>query len=273
MALTASRTHSNLTELESNPSATRTPRGWSTEFSFPSCGTDSYQAFETCVAAPASSQVPTWKTILDITCILFSLPLWLPVVLFLALWIKLASPGPIFFRQERVGFREKRFMILKFRTMKVNVETRTHEHHLEQLINSNVPMTKLDSAGDPRIIPGGRIIRAMGLDELPQLFNVLRGEMSLVGPRPCTPHEFKNYKGRQKERVNTPPGLTGYWQVNGKNKTTFTEMIDMDILYTKRMSLWLDLAIMLKTLPALMTQVIETRPAPRAVETAASAHA
>ena len=154
------------------------------------------------------------------------------------------------------------FMILKFRTMKVNVETRTHEHHLEQLIKADVPMTKLDAAGDPRIIPGGRFLRATGLDELPQLFNVLRGEMSLVGPRPCTPHEFKSYQVWQRERVNARPGLTGYWQVNGKNRTTFTEMIKLDIFYTKNMSLWLDLTIMLKTLPALITQVIDSRSAP-----------
>jgi lipopolysaccharide/colanic/teichoic acid biosynthesis glycosyltransferase len=203
--------------------------------------------------------IPNWKTILDVTCILLSLPLWLPVVLFLALWIKLVSPGPVFFRQERIGYRGKRFMILKFRTMKVNVETRSHETHLEQLINANLPMTKLDSAGDPRIIPGGRILRATGLDELPQLFNVLRGEMSLVGPRPCTPHEFKSYQVWQKERVNVPPGLTGYWQVNGKNKTTFCEMIKLDIFYTKNLSLWLDLTIMLRTVPALLAQVIESR--------------
>src|ERR1700723_3905674 len=191
------------------------------------------------------------------------MPLWLPVVLFLALWIKLTSPGPVFFRQERVGYRGKRFMILKFRTMKLNVETRTHESHLEQLNNPNVPMTKLEAAGDPRIIRGGRIIRATGLDELPQLFNVLRGEMSLVGPRPCTPHEFKNYKAWQKERVNAAPGLTGFWQVNGKNRTTFAEMIKLDIFYTKNLSLWLDLKIIVKTLPALMVQVNDSRAARR----------
>jgi lipopolysaccharide/colanic/teichoic acid biosynthesis glycosyltransferase len=210
-----------------------------------------------------SSQVPSWKRILDVTCILLSLPLWLPVVIVLALWIKLASPGPILFRQERIGYRGGRFMILKFRTMKVNVETQSHERYLEQLIHANRPMTKLDSSGDPRIIPGGRLLRATGLDELPQLFNVLRGEMSLVGPRPCTPHEFGRYQKWQQARVNAPPGLTGYWQVNGKNKTTFTEMINMDIHYTEKMSLWLDLVIMLKTLPAVMAQVIETRIKPR----------
>ena len=217
----------------------------------------------------ASAEVPSWKRILDIACILLSTPLWLPVVMILSLWIKLASPGPIFFRQERVGHRGRRFMILKFRTMKVNVETQSHERHLEQLMHGDRPMTKLDAAGDPRIIPGGRILRAMGLDELPQLFNVFRGEMSLVGPRPCTPHEFSRYQVWQHERVNAPPGLTGYWQVNGKNKTTFSEMINMDIFYTKNMSVWLDLTIIVRTFPAVITQLIETRTA-RRVRTRAS---
>jgi exopolysaccharide production protein ExoY len=208
---------------------------------------------------PHAAGSPLWKRVLDVICILLSLPLWLPIVIFVTLWIKIASPGPVFFRQERVGYRGRRFMIIKFRTMKVNVETQTHERHFEQLMQANCPMTKLDAAGDPRIIPGGRILRATGLDELPQLFNVFRGEMSLVGPRPCTPHEFQCYKPWQQERVNAAPGLTGYWQVNGKNKTTFTEMINMDIFYTKNMSLWLDLAIMLKTFPAIMAQVLESR--------------
>jgi lipopolysaccharide/colanic/teichoic acid biosynthesis glycosyltransferase len=216
---------------------------------------------ETATADPAG--VSGWKRALDITCILLSLPLWLPVFLLISLWIKIASPGPIFFRQERIGYRGRRFMVFKFRTMKVNVETQSHEHYLDQLIHANCPMTKLDASGDPRIIHGGRILRAMGLDELPQLVNVLRGEMSLVGPRPCTPHEFTRYQAWQRERVNAPPGLTGYWQVNGKNKTTFTEMINMDIFYSKNMSLWLDVVIIVRTLPAIIAQVIETRIATR----------
>jgi lipopolysaccharide/colanic/teichoic acid biosynthesis glycosyltransferase len=203
--------------------------------------------------------IPRWKRVLDVTLILLSVPLWLPIALLIMLWIKMVSPGSIFFRQERIGFRGTRFMILKFRTMKVNVETQSHEKYLEQLINANVPMTKLDSAGDPRIIAGGRILRATGLDELPQLFNVLRGEMSLIGPRPCTPHEFRSYQSWQQARVNALPGLTGYWQVNGKNKTTFTEMIEMDIFYTKNQSLRLDLMIILKTVPAILAQVLESR--------------
>src|ERR1700722_13654608 len=208
---------------------------------------------------PVSQEIPTWKRLLDVSCILFTLTLWLPIVLLIALWVKIVSPGPIFFRQERVGYRGKRFMILKFRTMKTNVQTAIHEHHLEQLIQSDRPMTKLDASGDPRIIRGGRVLRATGLDELPQLLNVLRGEMSLVGPRPCTLNEFQRYQPWQQQRVNAAPGLTGYWQVNGKNKTTFTEMINLDIFYTKNMSLRLDLAIILKTVPSIIKQVLETR--------------
>jgi lipopolysaccharide/colanic/teichoic acid biosynthesis glycosyltransferase len=204
-------------------------------------------------------EIPIWKRALDLTCIILALPLWLPVFAVIALWVKLVSPGPIFFRQERIGFRGSRFLLLKFRTMKVNVETKSHEKHLEQLINGNAPMTKLDFAGDPRIIAGGRILRALGLDELPQLFNVLRGEMSLVGPRPCTPYEFDRYQDWQKERINALPGLTGYWQVNGKNKTTFAKMIEMDIWYSRNPSFWLDLWIMLKTAPALIMQLLESR--------------
>jgi exopolysaccharide production protein ExoY len=202
---------------------------------------------------------PFWKRVLDFICILLSLPFWLPILAVVTLWIKIASPGPVFFRQERIGYRGRRFVLIKFRTMKVNAETQSHERHFEQLMQANVPMTKLDASGDPRIIPGGRMLRAMGLDELPQLFNVLRGEMSLVGPRPCTPHEFQCYKPWQQERANAAPGLTGYWQVNGKNKTTFNEMINMDIFYAKNMSPWLDLAIMVKTFPAIIAQVLESR--------------
>ena len=210
-------------------------------------------------AIAASREIPLWKRILDITCILPTLPLWLPVVLLIALWIKIVSPGPIFFRQERVGYGGNLFMLLKFRTMKSNVETTSHERHLEQLMQTDRPMTKLDASGDPRIIRGGRLLRATGLDELPQLWNVLRGEMSLVGPRPCTPNEFRRYQPWQQQRVNAAPGLTGYWQVNGKNKTTFTEMINLDIFYTKNMSLRLDLAIILRTVPAIFGQLLEAR--------------
>ena len=209
-------------------------------------------------AASSGSAVPTWKRLFDVTFILVTSPLWLPLMLFLMLAVRLSSAGPIFYQQERVGYHGRRFMIYKFRSMKVDAETDVHEAHLERLMRDSVPMAKLDGQGDPRILPWGRILRATGLDELPQIFNVLRGEMSLVGPRPCTIHEFSRYAKWQRERVNALPGLTGYWQVNGKNKTTFNEMIEMDIYYAKNLSLGLDLKIVLQTLPALADQTFES---------------
>lgn len=182
-----------------------------------------------------------------------------PVFLLVALWIKFVSRGPVFFRQERVGYKGGRFTMFKFRTMKTNVETTLHEKHAHAFIEADIPMTKLDSLGDPRIIPGGRILRALGIDELPQLFNVVRGEMSLVGPRPCLAFEWEKLRDWQKERYNSAPGLTGYWQVNGKNKTTFARMIEMDIWYTKNVSLFVDLKIILKTVPALLMHALERK--------------
>jgi lipopolysaccharide/colanic/teichoic acid biosynthesis glycosyltransferase len=192
-------------------------------------------------------RIPLWKRGLDLTCILLSLPVWLPVTVFVALWVKIVAPGPLFFRQERVGYRGRRFMILKFRTMGANIETLSHERHLEQLMQADSPLTKLDAAGDPRIIRGGRVLRALQLDKLPQLLSVFRGDMSLVGPRPCTPAEFLLYQPWQRERLNAPPGLISYW-VNGANTRTFAEMIDMDLFYLKNMSLGLDLQVMLRAI-------------------------
>ena len=214
--------------------------------------------FESNFTVKAIAKVAHWKRGIDLTCILVSLPIWLTVFIVVALWIKLVSRGPLFFCQERLGYKGNPFRMFKFRTMEVNVETRTHEKYLEHLINANCPMTKLDASGDPRIIFGGRVLRATGLDELPQLFNVVRKEMSLVGPRPCTPNEARCYKDWQHERFNALPGLTGYWQVNGKNKTTFGQMIEMDIYYTRNASFWLDLMILFRTVPAIIWQVIES---------------
>jgi len=149
--------------------------------------------------------------------------------------------------------------------MKVSAETHAHERHLEELIRANCPMTKLDAYGDPRLAPLGRFLRASGLDELPQIFNVLCGEMSLVGPRPCLPNEFDHYQPWQKERVNGLPGLTGYWQVNGKNKTTFNEMIAMDLFYLKNVSLLLDLKILFKTCAVIAGQLFESQAAAQPV--------
>ena len=149
--------------------------------------------------------------------------------------------------------------MFKFRTMKRNVETTLHEKHACGFIEADIPMTKLDHLGDPRIIPGGRILRSLGIDELPQLFNVARGEMSLVGPRPCLGFEWDRLRDSQKARYNAAPGLTGYWQVNGKNKTTFARMIEMDIWYTEHVSLFVDLKIILKTVPVLLMHALERK--------------
>src|SRR5881394_2145047 len=208
--------------------------------------------------APVHS-VPGWKSALDITCILLALPIWLPLMILLMAVTRLASPGPIFYRQKRVGLGGKHFLIWKFRTMKVSAETQSHEHYFQELMRVDRPMIKLDAYGDPRLAPFGRFLRASGLDELPQIFNVLCGEMSLVGPRPCTPNEFAHYELWQRDRVNGLPGLTGYWQVNGKNKTTFNEMIVMDLFYLKNLSILLDLKIIFKTGTVVARQLVESR--------------
>jgi lipopolysaccharide/colanic/teichoic acid biosynthesis glycosyltransferase len=203
----------------------------------------------------------SWKFALDITCILLALPIWLPLMILLMLVTRIGSYGPIFYRQERVGLGGKHFSIWKFRTMQASAETQTHEHYFRELMEVDRPMTKLDAYGDPRLAPFGRFLRASGLDELPQIFNVLCGEMSLVGPRPCTPNEFAHYEPWQRERVDGLPGLTGHWQVNGKNKTTFNEMIMMDLFYLENMSILLDLKIMLKTGAVIAGQLLESQQA------------
>ena len=199
-----------------------------------------------------------WKGFIDLAIVTLLTPVWLPVMTLIALWVAITSPGPVFYRQPRIGFKGRRFMLIKFRTMKVNAETHVHEAYLEHLIVSDRPMTKLDATGDPRLILGGKFLRATGLDELPQIFNVLKGEMSLVGPRPCTVIEFECYAPEQRARVNALPGLTGLWQVSGKNRTTFREMIEMDIFYARNISLSLDLKIMLRTPPAILVQFFDT---------------
>jgi lipopolysaccharide/colanic/teichoic acid biosynthesis glycosyltransferase len=152
-----------------------------------------------------------------------------------------------------------------------DAETRSHREHFRQLMGAEVPMTKLDARRDPRLIPLGAALRATGLDELPQLINVVRGEMSLVGPRPCIPYEYEAYQPWQRRRFDAVPGLTGLWQVSGKNRTTFNEMIRLDIEYSERVSLWLDLKIIIKTLPAIWQQCRESRALKRTEAARASA--
>ncbi len=196
-----------------------------------------------------------WKRALDLTCLVLGLPGVLILMLAIAMIIKCVSSGPIFFRQERVGYRRKGFICLKFRTMHVGCDTLSHQQYVDSLVQSDVPMTKLDERNDPRLIRFGRMLRATGLDELPQLINVARGEMSLVGPRPCTPHELLSYRAWQYARFETLPGLTGLWQVSGKNRTTFSQMIDLDVYYARNKSLWFDLKIMAATFTTLIQQV------------------
>jgi lipopolysaccharide/colanic/teichoic acid biosynthesis glycosyltransferase len=219
----------------------------------------------------ASPNVPRWKRVLDITLILLSLPLVIPLMLFIALFVRCVSAGPVLFRQVRVGHKGRRFRCFKFRTMVVGNNAAVHQGHLNRLMDANVPMQKMDVQGDPRIIPFGLPIRASGLDELPQIFNVLMGHMSLVGPRPCVPYEYDKYLPWQKERFDVLPGLTGLWQVSGKNNTTFEEMMHLDIRYARNSSLWLDLKIIFKTIPALTIQMIETRARRKAAGRAAQA--
>ena len=206
--------------------------------------------------APAPA-IPSWKRALDLLCILVASPLLLPVMALISVFIKIISPGPVLFKQERIGFLGRSFNCLKFRTMQVDASVASHENYFKKLIQSEAPMTKKDILGDPRLFPLASALRASGMDELPQVINILRGEMSLVGPRPCLRYEYEDYLPWQKRRFNTLPGITGLWQVSGKNRTTFSKMIDLDISYVANRCLWLDLKIMLKTVPVLALQCFE----------------
>lgn len=199
--------------------------------------------------------IPYNKRLLDIIIIVLSLPITLPIFLLIAGYIKLRSPGPIFFKQKRIGFGGVPFDIIKFRTMKAGADVSVHNNHMANLVKSYRKMKKMDDV-DPRIIPGGKLIRASGLDELPQLINVLMGEMSLVGPRPCTIQEEEMFHDRT--RFNTLPGLTGLWQVKGKNETTFEEMVELDSIYVNRRSLWVDINIIIETPFVLVNQIVKS---------------
>lgn len=203
--------------------------------------------------------LPVWKRLLDWLLILLLSPGLLILGAGVALVVLCGSRGPIFFRQRRVGYKGREFTLYKFRTMQVDADARSHKEHFRHLIGSEAPMTKLDSQRDPRLIPFGSLLRVSGLDELPQAVNVLRGDMSLVGPRPCIPYEYELYEAWHRRRFDAVPGLTGLWQVNGKNRTTFNEMIAFDIEYAQRKSLWLDLKIIFRTPSALWQQCLETR--------------
>jgi lipopolysaccharide/colanic/teichoic acid biosynthesis glycosyltransferase len=142
--------------------------------------------------------------------------------------------------------------------MHINASTTVHNAYFKNLTASETPMEKLD-AHDPRIIPYGGLLRKTGLDELPQLLNVLLGDMSLIGPRPCIPYEAEHYQQWQLKRFEAVPGMTGLWQVNGKNKTTFTAMMRYDIRYAHKKNFIMDTAILLKTIPAIVRMAMERK--------------
>jgi len=202
--------------------------------------------------------LPRWKRAIDLAACLLALPILALCTLVMSLLTRCFSPGPVFFQQERVGYLGRRFMIYKFRTMKVGADSSIHQDHCRNLIHTNAPMVKLDRCGDTRLIPLAWLLRASGLDELPQIINVLRGEMSLVGPRPCIVAEFEQFASWQRRRCDARPGLTGLWQVSGKNRTTFEQMIRLDIQYARECSFWLDLKIIFLTVPCLLAQVRES---------------
>ncbi|MEJ5377799.1 MAG: sugar transferase [bacterium] len=183
-----------------------------------------------------------------------------PVMLVIAAGIKLTSPGPVLFRQTRMGQNGKSFTFLKFRTMYHNCDQSLHREYVTRLIENRAETHDLKGktffklARDPRVTPLGRILRITSLDELPQLFNVLKGEMSLVGPRPPIPYEVEHYKSWQLRRLlEARPGITGLWQVCGRATTTFEEQVRLDLRYVEKQCLWLDLWILLKTFKAVFT--------------------
>jgi lipopolysaccharide/colanic/teichoic acid biosynthesis glycosyltransferase len=181
-----------------------------------------------------------------------------PVLATCAAAVRLSSPGPILFRQQRIGQNGQPFTMLKFRTMYDNSDQRVHETYVKKYMAGAVDGQEADGAtvfklvGDARVTRPGHWLRKMSLDELPQLINVLRGDMSLVGPRPPLPYEVEHYRPRDLQRLRAVPGITGLWQVSGRNKTTFDQMIDLDLEYIRRWSLTLDLRILQRTIPVVL---------------------
>jgi len=213
-------------------------------------------ASDPCFVDAFSIDVPAWKRGIDIVGAFLGLIILSPVFLATMLWIRAVSPGPVLFTQNRVGLGGKLFTFIKFRTMKHHNDTGAHQDHIINCIRDGKALAKLDDS-DPRIIPGGRLLRKTCVDELPQLFNVLRGDMSLVGPRPCVVYEAREYKKWHSRRFDALPGMTGLWQVSGKNKLSIDQMIRLDISYASNMSLLRDLSIIARTIPAIVVMVLE----------------
>jgi lipopolysaccharide/colanic/teichoic acid biosynthesis glycosyltransferase len=188
---------------------------------------------------------------LDLVATIVLLVLLAPLLLAVALVIKFDSPGPVLFRQQRVGRDRKQFLVAKFRTMRHGADHDVHRDYMLALIESGTPAPKL--AGDARVTRFGGFLRRTSLDELPQLWNVLRGDMSLVGPRPPIPYEVERYPLHWFERFAVRPGVTGLWQVSGRSEVSLEQMIELDVEYVRRRSVLLNLWILLRTAPAVLT--------------------
>ena len=203
------------------------------------------------------------KRVIDILGALVGLILFSPIMLATAIAIKMTSPGPIIFKQRRFGKKGARFQFYKFRSMYWNTDDQIHREYVTNLIKGNldkinqgnkvVPLFKMVS--DSRVTRVGKIIRRTSIDELPQFFNVLKGEMSMVGPRPPLPYEVEKYEPWHLRRIlEVKPGVTGLWQVSGRSRTSFDEMVRLDLRYARNWSLWLDLKILLKTAKAVFSR-------------------
>lgn len=199
---------------------------------------------------------PSWKRLLDILLVILTSVITIPLSLMIMVYIKLKSSGPILYSQERIGFNGKVFNCYKFRTMKYQSSSSNHATHIRNVVTSDKPMTKLDST-DGRIIKGVQWLRDSGLDELPQLINILKGEMSLVGPRPCLTYEYELFKHDAIYRFTVLPGLTGLWQISGKNNTTFKEMIMFDIEYIQNCNIFMDIKIIISTIKVVFGQLFK----------------
>lgn len=188
------------------------------------------------------------KRVLDVTVAVIAIILTSPIMLITALFIKLESPGPVIFKQVRVGKDGEHFYCYKFRSMYVDAEQRLRE--LQAKNEADGPVFKMKR--DPRVTRVGRVIRKLSIDELPQLFNVLKGEMSLVGPRPALPSEVAKYTYEQIGRLHAIPGITGLQQVSGRSDLDFKRWVELDLQYIAEQSIWKDIEILLRTIPAVL---------------------
>ena len=205
--------------------------------------------FLTFTTTPSDETQLAFKRLLDIAVSSALLLLATPVILFAALCIKLTSPGSVLFKQQRVGLNGRGFTLYKFRTMIADAHERRREvRHLNEM---NGPVFKMK--GDPRVTPIGRVLRKFSLDELPQLWNVLKGDMSLVGPRPPIPEEVASYHRWHRRRLSMKPGLTCLWQISGRNEIDFDRWMQLDLQYIDNWSPGLDLKILLRTIPAVLS--------------------